>query len=38
MFSCQEYEAQEANIYIDTRFALNACCCVLAMLLTKPIF
>ena len=27
----QEYEAQAANIYTDTRFALNACCCVLAV-------
>ena len=29
----RQYEAQEANIYIDTRFALNACCCVVAVLL-----
>jgi hypothetical protein len=34
----REYEAQAANIYTDTRFALNACCCVLAVLLTNPIF
>ena len=33
----REYEKQEANIFIDTRFALNACCCVLAVLLVKPI-
>jgi len=38
IYSChREYETQEANIRTDARFALNACCCVLAVLLAKPI-
>ena len=31
------YEQQKADIRTDTRFALNACCCVAAMLLTPRI-
>lgn len=31
------YEEQEADIYIDAKFALTACCCVVALLFTKPI-
>lgn len=33
----REYEKQEANIRTDSRFALAACCCVLAVLFAKPI-
>lgn len=32
----REYEKLEADIHIDSRFALNACCCVLAVLFAKP--
>ena len=32
----REYEELEADIHIDARFALNACCCVLAVLFAKP--
>ena len=31
------YEQQEASIRTDARYALDACCCVAAMLLTKRI-
>lgn len=34
----EEYEQIESNIHNDSRFALNACCCVLAILFLKPIF
>lgn len=34
----QEYEQTESNIQNDSRFALTACCCVLALLFVKPIF
>lgn len=33
----REYEELEANIHIDSHFALAACCCVLAVLFPKPI-
>lgn len=33
----EEYERVESNIHTDSRFALNACCCVLAILCLKPI-
>ncbi len=33
----KEYCALPAGIHTDTRFALAACCCVLAVLLVKPI-
>ncbi|MGM9661144.1 MAG: zinc dependent phospholipase C family protein [Faecousia sp.] len=33
----KEYERVESNIHRDSRFALNACCCVLAILCLKPI-
>lgn len=33
----REYEQQEANIHNDIKFALSACCCVLAILFVKPI-
>ena len=33
----REYESLEADIHTDARFALAACCCVLAVLFTKPI-
>lgn len=33
----QEYENQKAGIHIDSRFALAACCCVLAVLFPKPV-
>ena len=33
----REYEEQEADIHTDSRFALTACCCVLALLFAKPI-
>lgn len=31
------YEQQDANIHMDSWFALTACCCVLAVLFAKPI-
>ena len=34
----EEYEQTESNIHNDSRFALNACCCVLAILCLKPVF
>lgn len=33
----REYEQVESNIHNDSRFALTACCCVLAVLFAKPI-
>lgn len=33
----RSYEQQSANIHTDSWFALTACCCVLAVLITKPI-
>lgn len=33
----REYERLEADIRTDARFALSACCCVLAVLFAKPI-
>ena len=33
----REYEELEADIHTDSRFALAACCCVLAVLFAKPI-
>lgn len=33
----REYETQKADIRTDSRFALTACCCVLAVLFAKPI-
>lgn len=33
----KEYEREESNIHRDSRFALSACCCVLAILCLKPI-
>ena len=33
----REYENQDAGILTDSRFALSACCCVLAILFAKPI-
>ncbi len=33
----REYEDQESSIYTDSRFALTACCCALAVLMVKPI-
>lgn len=33
----RDYEQQESNIYNDAKFALAACCCVLAVLFVKPI-
>jgi len=33
----REYESLESNIHIDSRFALAACCCVLAVLFPKSI-
>lgn len=32
-----EYEALEADIYTDAKFALNACCCILAVLFANRI-
>lgn len=32
------YEQQDASIRTDAKFALNACCCVMALLLTPRIF
>ncbi len=34
----REYERQEANIHTDARFALNACCSVVSLLLPQPAF
>lgn len=33
----RDYEQLEASIHNDSRFALSACCCVLAILFMKPI-
>lgn len=33
----REYEQLESNIHNDSRFALSACCCILALLFVKPI-
>lgn len=33
----REYEQTERTLYTDSRFALTACCCVLAILFVKPI-
>ncbi len=33
----RDYEQTESNIHNDCRFALTACCCVLAVLFVKPI-
>lgn len=33
----RDYEQTESNIHNDSRFALSACCCVLANLFIKPI-
>lgn len=33
----RDYEQVESNIHNDSRFALAACCCVLAVLFVKPI-
>ncbi len=33
----REYQSVERNIHTDSRFALTACCCVLAILVAKPI-
>ncbi len=33
----RDYEQTESNIHNDCKFALAACCCVLAVLFTKPI-
>lgn len=33
----REYETLDADIHTDSKFALTACCCVLAILFTKPI-
>lgn len=33
----REYEELDADIRTDSRFALTACCCVLALLFAKPI-
>ncbi len=33
----RDYEQTESTIYNDSRFALAACCCVLAVLFVKPI-
>lgn len=33
----REYEKEAAGVLTDSRFALTACCCVAAILLTKPI-
>lgn len=38
IYACrQEYERQESNIFTDSRFALKACCCVVALLLARPV-
>ena len=33
----REYEAQTADIHTDAKFALAACCCILAVLFVRPI-
>lgn len=33
----RDYEGQKRTIQCDCRFALTACCCVMALLLVKPI-
>lgn len=33
----REYEQLESNIHNDSRFALAACCCILAVLFVKPV-
>lgn len=33
----REYEDHPADVHTDTKFALAACCCVLAVLFVKPI-
>lgn len=33
----RDYEQLESNIHNDSRFALSACCCVLAVLFARPI-
>lgn len=33
----RDYEQQESCIYNDAKFALSACCCILAVLFVKPI-
>lgn len=33
----RDYEQSESNIHNDSKFALAACCCVLAILFVKPI-
>ncbi len=33
----REYEREEFNIHNDSRFALAACCCVLAALFARPV-
>lgn len=36
--SChRDYEQAASNIHTDTRFALTACCCVVALLFAKPV-
>lgn len=32
-----EYEKLQANIHIDAKFALNVCCCILAVIFAKSI-
>ncbi len=33
----REYESKESNIHRDSRYAVAACCCVLTLLMPKPI-
>lgn len=33
----REYEQQPSNVHRDTKYALAACCCVLAVLFVKPL-
>lgn len=33
----RDYEQVESNIHNDSRFALAACCCVLALLFARPV-
>lgn len=33
----RDYEQTESNIHNDAKFALTACCCVLALLFAKPL-
>lgn len=38
IYAChREYERQGADIRTDSQFALKACCCVVALLLAKPL-